>query len=259
MQCTGDSGPPSGGSDLPPLALLRKTRSFVEAFNLATSLVTHREKKEKFAPSNPQMALGTALQNKLVMLEQQLVTRPPATAIRRVSAQGDSQSPDMFARYVALSYDSKYAAQGYEACVTNMHSYGPETLVERNPNYFSGLNKTSPLWPRLANAWNRYAESYCAKINDPDMMQALYAKHLRANISTHDLEPVLKFLTSDRGKHWYTSERKAMLSLSTELAKIQSEIEAPLAKTYQDEQMRIYNDFHAEKPAVNGSITTPNN
>ena len=230
---------------------LRKTHSFVDAFNLATPLIVAREKKEKFDPSNPQMALGTAMRDKLATLEQQLSNHEQSSA-RLVAMQSNPKSPDKIEQYVNLAFDPKVVAQYYESCVANMHARGPDATVENNPNYFAGLNKSSPQWPRLANAWNRYAEAFCAKANDPDMVRSLYSKSLRAHVPPQDLVPVLKFLASDSGKRWYPAEREAMRQLSLEWAKIQSEIDASLAKTYQDEQARIFGEFYAEKNGTGG-------
>lgn len=51
---------------------LRKTYSFVEAFELASPAIAAREVKEDFTPSDPRLALGAALKPKLARLERQL-------------------------------------------------------------------------------------------------------------------------------------------------------------------------------------------
>lgn len=51
---------------------LRKTYSFVEAFELANPVIAAREVKQDFTPSDPRLALGAALKPKLARLEQQL-------------------------------------------------------------------------------------------------------------------------------------------------------------------------------------------
>lgn len=50
---------------------LRKTYSFVKAFELANPVIAAREVKEDFTPSDPRLALGAALKPKLAQLEQQ--------------------------------------------------------------------------------------------------------------------------------------------------------------------------------------------
>jgi len=145
-----------------------------------------------------------------------------------------------------LVYDPNIAAQDHESCIASMQTNGPDAAVEENPNYFSGLNKTSTQWPQLVNAWNRYAESYCAKANDAEVIRNLFTQHLRANVPAQDLAPVLKFLTSENGKRWYPNERQVTRKMYAELTRIQRELNLKLSKVYQDELARIYDAFIAE-------------
>lgn len=51
---------------------LRETFSFAEAFDAAKKTVSARERAEGFPPSNPQIAMGNAMRNKLAALEKRL-------------------------------------------------------------------------------------------------------------------------------------------------------------------------------------------
>jgi hypothetical protein len=51
---------------------LRETFSFDEAFRAAKKAVSERERVEGFAPSNPQIAMGSAIRKKLAVLEKRL-------------------------------------------------------------------------------------------------------------------------------------------------------------------------------------------
>jgi hypothetical protein len=51
---------------------LRETFSFAEAFKAAKKTVSERERAEGFAPSNPQIAMGSAIRKKLAALEKRL-------------------------------------------------------------------------------------------------------------------------------------------------------------------------------------------
>ena len=84
---------------------------------------------------------------------------------------------------------------------------------------------------------------------DAEMIRQLHIKHLRASIPVQDLVPVLKFLHSENGKHWYPAERTLMRRLSAELTKIRLEVEAVESKTYGEEQARIYQTFVVETKA----------
>lgn len=51
---------------------LKKSNSFIEAFVMAKSMVTEREKTKGYEPSNPQIVLGSAIEKKLREFEKQL-------------------------------------------------------------------------------------------------------------------------------------------------------------------------------------------
>ena len=224
---------------------LLKTYSFSDAFNLAKPAIITREKKEKIEPSHPQMALGAAISAKLALLAQQWTlnrTVPGAEIPPQLTTP-----PDNIEQYVNLVYDEQIAHQENIACVANMHSNGPEAFLEKNPAYFNGLNKTSTQWPKLVMAWSRYAESYCEKASDNALLRQLYTKHLRTVMPEQDLAPVLKFLASDSGKRWYSSERQVMRRFTSELTKFQYETSNALSKKYVDEQTQIYNEFIADE------------
>lgn len=51
---------------------LRKTHSFVDAFELAKPIIADREKKEGYTASEPQIALGETIKPKLLKLARQL-------------------------------------------------------------------------------------------------------------------------------------------------------------------------------------------
>ena len=54
---------------------LRKTHSFVAAFELAKPVIAEREREQGYQPSDPQMALGEEIKPKLLLLERQLAAR----------------------------------------------------------------------------------------------------------------------------------------------------------------------------------------
>lgn len=55
---------------------LRKTFSFIEAFDIAKPAIAQREKLEDFEPSEPQIAVGAAIEVKLDQLAKQLAAKP---------------------------------------------------------------------------------------------------------------------------------------------------------------------------------------
>ncbi len=62
---------------------LRHTYSFVKAFELAKPVIADRERKEDFTPSEPQMALGRAIEPKLAQLENQLNAKNEESSSQR--------------------------------------------------------------------------------------------------------------------------------------------------------------------------------
>lgn len=54
---------------------LRKTYSFVEAFEVAKPVIAERERKKGYKPSDPQIALGEGIKPKLLTLQQQLAAQ----------------------------------------------------------------------------------------------------------------------------------------------------------------------------------------
>jgi hypothetical protein len=67
---------------------LRETFSFAEAFDAAKKAVSERERAEGFPPSNPQIAMGSAMRKKLAALEKRLAAGyapdPQRTRVIRV-------------------------------------------------------------------------------------------------------------------------------------------------------------------------------
>ena len=227
---------------------LRTTYSFVDAFNLAKPMIATREKKEEFDSSNPQIFVGNGIRDKLAAFEQQLKTHEQGSTML-VAMHTNPEPQDKIQQYVNLVYDPKSIKEKYDACLANMYDYGPDALLEKNPDYFSGLNKSSRRWPELANAWNHYADSYCEQLYGGDLMRNLYTKYIRANVSPSDLTPVLKFLNSDSGKRWFPAEKEVMRQMTAAMTKVQVQISMPLSKTYREEEARVLQEYRADKKA----------
>jgi peptidase C13-like protein len=70
---------------------LRTTFSFAQAFDAAKRAVSARERAEGYAPSNPQMALGAAMRQKLAALEKRLAAEPAQSARTSRVSTSDSR------------------------------------------------------------------------------------------------------------------------------------------------------------------------
>lgn len=223
---------------------LRKTRSFSEAFNLAKSQIGAREKKEKIDPSDPQMAIGASMRNTLASLEQEWGT--PKTSGNVKTDLTTIDVPDSIDRYINLLFTPETLGLQTQACIASMAMHGPETVIQKNPEYFSGLNKSSAQWPLLMAAWDRYATRYCEQSNDLNLERDLYRKYLRKNVAPADLIPAIEFLNSESGHRWYTASHLVARQMSIELTEIQTAIEIPLSKVYFDEQSQIIKAYQIE-------------
>jgi hypothetical protein len=208
-------------------------------------LIDEREKAQNFDPSQPQMAAGSVIRVKLAELRAQLEKGPAAPAAQPVS-DAPAASSDVFVRYIDLTFDVRYAAQVKEACLHNMSVSSPERWLEKDPRTFGGLDKSSRLWPRLALAWERYSEEFCAASNDPALVRSVYEQSVRASMTEKDVSPVVQFLAGDVGKGWYGKQREADLDQMRRLVKIQESLSDAGYRRYLDEQAKIFADFRKE-------------
>lgn len=227
---------------------LRKTRSFVEAFTLAKTQIAAREKKEKIDPSYPQMAIGGSMRNTLANLEQGWQTPKPIALASTEAAP--IVTPDEVERYINLIFNPETVAQETKTCIASMAMRGPDTVIQKNPEYFAGMNKSSPQWPLLMAAWDRYATAYCERSNEPGLVRNLYAKHVRRTMAPEDLAPAINFLNSKSGKRWYAASHLVARQMSMELSEIQTAIELPLSKIYLDEQAQIIKAYQMENQRI---------
>ncbi len=221
---------------------LRQTNSFVEAFESAKPVILARETKEKFEPSDPRMAIGEAIKPVLARLEQQLGTAM-ATDVAPASPMEGGKGPDALDVYVNLVFDPSYVRAYYDTCRQNMVLGGPDRTVERTPGMFGGLDKRSPLWPRLVAAWERYSEDLCSRSTDAEWLRAAYRRQVDAVMGDSDLSPVIRFLTSDAGRSWHSKEKAVALGQAEELAKFQRDTGAALYQRYRKEEEKVLMEY----------------
>ncbi|QJR13775.1 C13 family peptidase [Usitatibacter palustris] len=200
---------------------LRKTRSFTEAFDMAKLSVAQREKEEKFEPSDPRMALGKSIGPVLAALERDLASakRAPAPVV-----PVESRKRDAYDEYVDLTFDPSTVGELVKTCRHNMYLASPGVGIDRAPDLFGGMNKSSAHWPRLEAAWERYSETYCRRSNDPALLRGTYERQIRALIAPGELAPVVRFLQTPAGKAWIAKEQEALRRQSIELGVAYREI-----------------------------------
>jgi len=215
---------------------LRSTGSFTRAFEAAAPVIEERERKQGFDPSKPVMAAGNAIKAKLAALERQGASPvQPAAAPDRPLA-----SLDKAERYVAILFQPEIAEAYYAACKENMAMNDPDTTLRRAPETFGGLDHSSPQWPRLVAAWDRYAELSCRRMNDAKLYHDVYVRQVRATMSDAELDAALRLLESKEGRRWYELEKRMNLAQTAELAKLQGDITAPLFDEFIKERDRLF-------------------
>lgn len=72
---------------------LRRTFSFIEAFQVARQHIADREQQERFPPSQPQLSVSPVMERKLARLARDLGRRVPVTAALPVTATPSTRRP----------------------------------------------------------------------------------------------------------------------------------------------------------------------
>ena len=216
---------------------LRKTTSFTAAFEAAKPVIEERERQQKYDPSDPQMSEGRAIRIKLAALDQQLargVPAPVGTPAKPLVAQDKAE------RYVALIFPPEMAQSYLETCRKNMAMNGPDKTLERAPETMGGLDHSSPQWPRLVAAWEKYAENSCRRVNDAALYREVYLQQVRSTMTEAELDAALRMHDTDDGRRVYESEKRLMLVLADALAKRQQQVSQSLYQEFVTERDRLF-------------------
>ena len=217
---------------------LRKTSSFTRAFEEAKPVIAERERQQKYDPSNPQMWEGGAIKAKLAALERQRNGAPALST--DVAPAKPLASLDKAERYVAIAFPPDMAKAYIETCDRNMAMNGPDKTLERSPESMGGLDHSSPQWPRLIAAWDRYADNTCRRMNDPALYREVYLQQVRGSMSDADLDTALRLLATPDGRRLYDAEKQLSLLLAAELARRQGEIQSALYREFVLERDRLF-------------------
>lgn len=217
---------------------LRTNTSFTRAFEIAKPAIEQRERKDGVDPSSPTMEEGSAIKVKLAELEKQL-SGGPRTDIAMTPAT-NLASMDKAERYVDLLFQPELAVAFYDTCKKNMETSGPDKTLERAPESMGGLTHSSPQWPRLVAAWDRYAEEACRRMNDPKLFRDAYLRQVRNAMSDSDLDVALRLLESKDGRRWYELEKRVTTELGADLARRQGELQQGLYRQFVGERDRLF-------------------
>lgn len=225
---------------------LRHTTSFARAFEDAKPVIAEREREQKYDPSNPQMWEGNAIKAKLAALERQLEGAKPLA--RDDAPARPADSADKAERYVALIFPAEMAKSYLETCRQSMAMNGPDKTLERAPASMGGLDHSSPQWPRLVAAWDRYAEETCRRINDPDLYREIYLRQVRSSMSDADLDTALRLHGTHEGRRLHEAEKRLSILLAADLGKRQGEIQASLYKDFVTARDKLFAEAASDRP-----------
>jgi peptidase C13-like protein len=223
---------------------LRQTHSFTRAFELAAPAIEKREKSGNHEPSKPVMVVGEAIGATLTRLERQLAS--PAAPGTEPRMPTTPRVKDAYERYVELSFDDSQAREYARVCRDTMRLSSPDVWLDKDPGTFGGLDRSSSHWPRLAMAWERHSEEFCRKANDAALLRNTYAEQVRAVMTDGELTPILAFLSTDIGKHWFDKEREVVRRYAEILGRKQAGMAEASYRTYVDDQARIFAAFRKD-------------
>jgi hypothetical protein len=221
---------------------LRKTHSFVKAFELAKPRIAERERKDQFEPSEPQISVGSRIGATLAVLERQLDGSGVADDHLALAAAA-VPAPDKYDEYVALMFAGDALDDMESACRAGLQMSGPDETLAREPNVFGGLERSPRHWMRLTGAWEKYVSTACAKAYDQKTIKTIYGAKVRSVIPERDLEPALQFLHTVEGARWIRLDHEAERQESIELGRVQADVSSGVYKEYLESRDRIFEDF----------------
>jgi len=224
---------------------LRKTYSFIDAFEIARPVIEQREKQENYAPSGPLIFVGRDIRAPLQELEQILQAPRPSTAT------GPSVEKDAYAQFSELWLPPDVVAQYREECMRNMSKVSPAHYVDKDPTFFGGLNRSSHQWPQLMLAWQTYSEEYCRAANDPAVHAELYRQGWRSYLAPHEVGALANFLHTPLGQRFVAANGVVNSYVTSHLIEATAPATDQALKKYQAAQLKITADFQREQTAGN--------
>jgi len=227
---------------------LRKTYSFIDAFEMAKPVIEQREKQQNYAASGPLMFVGRDIRAPLQELERNLQA-VPLSALKQTPRR--STGEDVYTQFSNLWLTPDVLTQYREECMRNMSKVSPAHYVDKDPNFFGGLNRTSPQWPRLMIAWETYSEEYCRASNDPAVHSELYRQGWRTNLAPHDVGALADFLHTPLGQRFVRANGVVNSYVTSHLIEATAPANDQALKKYQAAQLKITAEFQQEQARGN--------
>jgi hypothetical protein len=214
---------------------LRKTYSFVEAFERARPKIAAREKAQHFESSEPQMAIGEGIKPALAALEARLAHPTVAAA--------PASPPDKYARFADLWLGPESLQQVRRECQRGIEQVSPAANVARYPDYYGGIDRRSPLWPRIVAAWNAYVDEYCAATSDERVYRRAYAELWSRDLAERDLDAAEKFLATESGRRFLGAANDVSAGAARKVLEASAGRAEAAVRHYRDELARIGAEF----------------
>ena len=213
---------------------------------MARPAIEQREKADNYTASGPMIFVGRDIRAPLQQLERNLQATSVSSAKRSSPRPATS---DVYAQFSNLWLTPDVLGQYREECMRNMAKASPAHYVDRDPNYFGGLNRSSRQWPQLMLAWETYAQEYCRAANDPAMYSELYRQGWKSNLAQRDVGELTHFLHTPVGQRFIQANGVVNSYVTSRVLEAAAPASDQALKKFQAAQIRITADFQRERGA----------
>lgn len=224
---------------------LRKTHSFIEAFELAGPIIAAREKKEDHPGSDPRIHVGSGIRQPLDELVAQLRV-DKKTAALNVRPAGAVRLSGKYDEFLDLLSFRDQIREIQKQCLAEMKLSSPSKLVETQPDYFGGLGPESSHWLQLVATHQNYAEEICFGVNSEDVYRNVYRDAWRAQLSEGEMESVLRLFKTPTGRRWLVAQHEIATETPKQIFKTRTPMIESATQRFQSGQMRIIADYQKE-------------
>ena len=210
-------------------------RRLVPAFEHARAEVGARETREKVEErSNPQIAASAEMVQKWDAF---LGERRSAGTLSAHGDQTDARMHDDAQALVGLRRFDKLARDYKDVCMRQLAESSPAFYLDRDPNYFGGLNRSSPAWGELMAAWERYTEEYCSATNNASVYRKAYEAAWRELARPETIHAALAFREKGFGAELTDLENRISAAAGRHIAEAQKEAGAQAIDRFRNAQL----------------------
>jgi hypothetical protein len=114
----------------------------------------------------------------------------------------------------------------------------PEYMIDSNPNYFGGINPSSPKWKELKKIYREYETRACQYI-DVELLSKKYTLALLNNYNKNEIEKLDKLLSSDFGAKFIKSGIIANSTMQKAVSDNMAKVSVESIKWYETEIQKL--------------------